>query len=208
MTWTILSWDLVNWWLTHFIVHPPWFRLSSFDSPRKKTYHSIRDSGETLGERNKSHQESSRDSLRDFWRDSWRDFSRSPSVYPESRIGLYAWRSARLSPRLIFFTRFLVPIFYKCQVLPAFDNWGKISNEGCFVMTRTNFFRDSANWWLMYFILDLPWSCLSSFNSSPEQVRIFYRSPTAREINQTKVISRWHGQYCPEIQPTDGLRPL
>ena len=31
--------------------------------------------------------------------------SRSPSVSPESRIGLYAWLSARLSPRLVFFLR-------------------------------------------------------------------------------------------------------
>ena len=57
-----------------------------------------------------SHQESSRDSLRDFRRNfcrnfcrgSWRDFSCSPSVSPESRIGLYAWLSARLSLRLVF----------------------------------------------------------------------------------------------------------
>ena len=50
-------------------------------------------------------QESCRESRWDFWPDSWREFSRSPSVSPESRIGLYAWLSARLSPRLVFFTR-------------------------------------------------------------------------------------------------------
>ena len=56
--------------------------------------------GETLGEtfwREKSCQQSGRESCRDsrwdFWRDSWR----------ESRIGLYAWLPARLSPRLVFF---------------------------------------------------------------------------------------------------------
>ena len=72
---------------------------------KSRTYNTIRDSGEMLGEREKSHQESSLGSLRDFWRDSWRDFSRSSSVSPESRVGLYAWLSARLSPRLVFFTR-------------------------------------------------------------------------------------------------------
>ena len=39
--------------------------------------------------------------------EAWRDFSRSPSVSPESRIGLYAWLSASLSPRLVLFTRVL-----------------------------------------------------------------------------------------------------
>ena len=105
----------------------PKFFTSIRPGPRKKTslgeslakfraYNPIRYSGEKLGEREKSrhescqdsHQESSRNSLQDsrwdFWRDSWRDFSRSPSVSPESRIGLYAWLSARLSPRLVFFT--------------------------------------------------------------------------------------------------------
>ena len=70
--------------------------------------------GETLGEREKprqescreSDQESRRDSLRnsrwDFFWDSWRDFLHSLSVSPESRIGLHAWLSARLSPWLVF----------------------------------------------------------------------------------------------------------
>ena len=49
-------------------------------------------------DRQKSHRESRLDSQQD----SWRDFSGSPSVSPESRIGLYAWLSARLSPRLVF----------------------------------------------------------------------------------------------------------
>ena len=69
-------------------------------------YNPIWDSGETIGEREKSRQKSCRESLQDsqwnFWRDSRRDFSRSPSVSPESRIGLYAWLSARLSFRLVF----------------------------------------------------------------------------------------------------------
>ena len=54
------------------------------------------------------------------------------------------------------------------NILPAFDSSENISNERCFVMTRTISSRDSANWWLMDSILDIPWSCLSSFNSSPE----------------------------------------
>ena len=65
-------------------------------------YNLIRDSGDTLGEREKSCQESGRDSRWSFWRDSWREYSRSPRVSPESWIGLYAWLSARLSPRLVF----------------------------------------------------------------------------------------------------------
>ena len=64
-------------------------------------------------------------------------------------------------------------------------------------MTPTNLSRDSANWWLMDFILDLPWSCLSSFNSSLEQVPTFYWLSTARERNQTKNVLRWHEQSCP-----------
>ena len=81
---------------------------------KSRAYNPIQDSGETLDKRDKSrqescresHQECSQDSLRDyrwdFWRDSWQDFSPSPSVSPESRIGLYAWLSARLFPRLVF----------------------------------------------------------------------------------------------------------
>ena len=33
------------------------------------------------------------------------------------------------------------------KFLPALDSSGKISNEGCFVMTRTILSQDSANWW-------------------------------------------------------------
>ena len=92
------------------------------DSPRKKnesreshSYNPIRDSGETLVEREKSRQEFCKKSHRESWResrlDSWWDsrqdsgrvFSRSPSIFPESRIGLYAWLFARLSPRLVFY---------------------------------------------------------------------------------------------------------
>ena len=54
------------------------------------------------------------------------------------------------------------------NIVPALDSSGKILNEGCFVMTRTMLSRDSANWWLVDFILDLPWSCLSSFDSCPD----------------------------------------
>ena len=46
--------------------------------------------------------------------------------------------------------------------------------------------------------------CLSSFSFCPEQVPSIYRPSTAREINQTKIVSRWHEQSCPKIQPTDG----
>ena len=94
------------------------------------------------------------------------------------------------------------------KFLPALDSSGKISNKVCFGMTRTNLSRNLANWWLMDFILDLPWSCLSSFNSSPEQVPTFYWPSTARERNQTKIVSRWHGKSRPEIWPTDGSRVL
>ena len=89
--------------------------------------------------------------------------------------------------------------------LPALDSSGKISNKGYLLMTRTNLFRDSANWWLVDFILDSPWSCLSSFNSGPEQVPKFYPPSTVRERNQTKIVSWWHWQWCPETWPTDGL---
>ena len=47
--------------------------------------------------------------IRDSRLDSWWDFWRSSSVSPESRIGLYARLFARLSPRLVFFTRVLLP---------------------------------------------------------------------------------------------------
>ena len=56
----------------------------------------------------------------------------------------------------------------------------------------------------MYFIVDLPWSCLNSFESSSEQVPIFYRTSTVQDRNQTKIVSRWLGQSCPKIRPTDG----
>ena len=111
--------------------------------------------------------------------------------------------STMISPELV---RLLS--WTSANILPAFDSSGKISNEGCLVMTRTILSRDSANWWLMDFILDIPWSCLSSFNSSREQVPTFYRPSTAREINQTKIVSRWHGQSSPEIQPDVGSRVL
>ena len=62
----------------------------------------IRDSGETLGEPEKSRQESRLDSWWESRQDSWQDFSRSPNVSPESRIGLYARLFVRLSPRLVF----------------------------------------------------------------------------------------------------------
>ena len=113
---TIKMW---NWNVFHNV--QIFFNIKTWCIPSKQTslgeslaksraYNLIRDSRETLGEREKSrqvpcresHQESSRDSLRDFWRDSWRDFSCSPNVSPESRIGLYAWLSANLSPRLAF----------------------------------------------------------------------------------------------------------
>ena len=68
----------------------------------------------------------------------------------------------------------------------ALDSSGKISNEGYFVMTRTILSRYSTNWWFMDFILDIPWSCLSSFNSSPEQVPIFYRLSTVPKKYQAK----------------------
>ena len=81
--------------------------------PRKETslgesleesyaYNPIRDCGETLGKREKSRHESRQKSHRESRQDSWRDFSRSPSVSPESRNGLYAWLSTRLSSRLTF----------------------------------------------------------------------------------------------------------
>ena len=47
--------------------------------------------GETLSE-----------SLGEPFGDSWRDFSRSPSISSESRIGLYARLSTRLSPKPVF----------------------------------------------------------------------------------------------------------
>ena len=61
----------------------------------------------------------------------------------------------------------------RANILPALVSSGKISNEGCFVMTRRMLSRDSANWWLVDFILDSPWSFLSSFDCCPEKVPIF-----------------------------------
>ena len=83
-------------------------------NPRKKAslgeslaeshaYNPIRDSGETLDEREKFRQESRLDSWWASRQESWRDFSRSPSASRESRIGLYAWLSARLSETRFFY---------------------------------------------------------------------------------------------------------
>ena len=111
----------------HAITTLSFFTYSVCDDPRKKNreresltesyaYNRIRESGETLGEREVSLRVSPKVSPRvservplDSWwysrQDSWRDFWRSPSVSPESRIRLYAWLSGRLSRRLVFFTR-------------------------------------------------------------------------------------------------------
>ena len=95
------------------------------------------------------------------------------------------------------FTWFLLSSFDYCpNILLVLNSSEKILNDGCFVMTLTILSRDSADWWLMDFILYIPRSCLSSFNSSPEQV------PTWHD----DTVTRWHGQSCPEIQPTDGSR--
>ena len=89
------------------------------------------------------------------------------------------------------------------KFLPVLDISGKISNKGCFVMTRTILSRDSANWWLVDFNLDSPQSCLSLFDSCPEQVSIFYRLSTVPEKYQAKAAQRWHEQSCPKIPPTN-----
>ena len=108
-----------------FFIHFIHF-VCSYSTPRKKTslgesltksraYNPIRDSGETFGEREKSCQESCRDSHQESSRDSWRDFSGSPSVSPESRIGLGAW----LSSRLVFLREILlnaVASFFGVQI--------------------------------------------------------------------------------------------
>ena len=88
-------------WLLKITTIKTTAHLNLTSNPRKKTslweclaknraYNPIRESGATLGEREKSrqescresHYESSRDSLRDSRWDFWRDFSRSPSVSP------------------------------------------------------------------------------------------------------------------------------
>ena len=71
-------------------------------------------------------------------------------------------------------------------------------------MTKTILSWDLANWWLTRFIVHPPWFRLSSFDSCPAQVPIFYRPSTVQEKSQTKVLSRWHGQTCPETRPIDG----
>ena len=71
-------------------------------------------------------------------------------------------------------------------------------------MTRTILSWNSANWWLTRFIVFPPWFRLSSFDSYPEHVPIFYRPSSVQEKCQTKVVSWWHGQCCPETRPTDG----
>ena len=105
----------------------------------------------------------------------------------------------------IFLPELVRPLSWTCaNILRALDSSGKLWNEGFFVMTRAIFSQDSANWWFMHFIVNLPRSCLSSFDSSPEQVPTFYCVSTVLNRSQTKIVSRWLGQTCPEIRATDG----
>ena len=71
-------------------------------------------------------------------------------------------------------------------------------------MTRTILFWDLANWWLTHFIVHPPWFRLSSIDSCPEQMPIFYWPSIVQEKSYTKVVSWWHGKTWPETQPTDG----
>ena len=107
-------------------------------------------------------------------------------------------KNSKFSTNLNYIFFYCDIIYLKLDIFMKLTLW-RSQNKATyyFVMTPTNLSRDSANWWLMDFILDLPWSCLSSFNSSPEQVPTFYRLSTARERNQTKIVLRWHEQSCP-----------
>ena len=96
----------------------------------------------------------------------------------------------------------------RANILPTLRNSWKKSNEYCFAMTRTILSQDSAKWWLMYSLVDLPWSRVRSFNSCPRQVPTFHRPSTVRERNQTKVVSRWRGQSCLKVRPNDDSRIL
>ena len=87
----------------HFVCAPRNKKTSLGESlAESHAYNPIRDSGERLGEREKSRQESCLESRREsrldsWWEsrlDTWWDFSRSPRIC-----------SARLSPRLVFFMR-------------------------------------------------------------------------------------------------------
>ena len=99
-------------------------------------------------------------------------------------------------------------VLNKCQVSTGLRQFRKKIKRWLFRDDTDNLVPSLGQLMAHAFFVDLPWSCLSSFYFSPEQVPTFYRPSTARERNQTKIVSRWHGQSCLKLQPTNVSRIL
>ena len=127
MTRTILSWDLVNWWLTRFIVHPPWFRLNSFGSCPEQV---------SIFYRPSTVQEKSQTKVVAWWHGQ---------TCPETRPTDGSWILFWIYHGLAWARSTLV--LNKCQYFTGSQQFRKNIKPRLLAMTRTILSQDSANEW-------------------------------------------------------------